>query len=310
MKKPPPRSHETTKQLHDAVEAGESERVRELLDSGVSVNALTIHHVTPLMTAARRRNEPIAKLLIERGADVNAKDKRSAIWEGRQTPLHYAVRAGSLEIVRLLIESGADVDCINQSWRTPLQEAVTGGRRSIVRFLLESGANPNGPEKCDDPPIVSAARNHCDLVAEFLKRGADPNRFGGSGRTAIGCTLSLECLRQLIEAGADVNRPDGHGETPLQQHLAFDLILIQTLIEAGADVNAQTFGYTPLMIVMQNCPRYDVARILLEAGADPNIVGEHGTVLDIYEHLKTYNDAALRARIASLIERNGGTRAA
>ncbi len=285
--------------------------MKELLDTGVSVDALTIHHVTPLMAAAKLCQESIAKLLIERGADVNGKDKRSEVWEGRQTPLHYAVRAGCLEAVRLLVDNGAEIDSISQSWRTPMSEAISTGRRKIISYLLEGGANPNGPEKCHEPPVVSAAwKNDCELISEFVTRGANANRFAGSLDTAIGSTKSLECLQRLIQAGADVNQPNGRGETPLMKHLASDLSLIQALIDAGADVNALNHGYTPLMVVMMNIPRYDVAHILLEAGADPKIVGDYGTALDIYDQMKNCNDATVRARIASLIERNGGTRAA
>jgi ankyrin repeat protein len=76
--------------------------------------------------AARRNHIEIAKLLIERGADVEAKDK----W-GR-TPLYYACLNDNLECAELLIDAGADVGAKDRFERTPLDLAQSNEMRALL----------------------------------------------------------------------------------------------------------------------------------------------------------------------------------
>ena len=298
--------------LHLAVKRGQLERVRELLDSGTKPDIKDIHHRTPLMIAADYGYTEIAKLLIERGADINAKSRRSEVWEGRCTPLFNACEAGRHLVVKLLLESGADPDCISQSWFTPLSNAILGKKKQIVDYLLEHGANPNGPAKCFMSPLESAATNNdVVMVKDLLQRGADPNRIGGTGGTALAATNSLECASELLVAGADSNLKNRDGLTVLQSRLlVIGPEFVSALIKAGANVNetSEASGITPLLFLAMT-PRFDNAQILIEAGADVNALSHDGkTPLDICEIMLTRaNDDIVRsqATVNALRQDNG-----
>ena len=94
--------------LAEAVDKGDCAAVKRLLDSGVSPNSRAFlvgyHMETALARAAKEGHIEIARLLLDRGADVN--DSHSA----GETALSEAAKAGQTELVRLLISRGADVN--------------------------------------------------------------------------------------------------------------------------------------------------------------------------------------------------------
>lgn len=267
--------------LHFAVQEGLIELVRELLKSGMAPDTRTIHGVTPLMVSARYGNKEVAQLLIEAGADVNAKDRRSSVWEGQQTPLHYACDSGRICVATLLLENGANPNCISQSGDTPLSIAMMGNK-ALADCLLKHGANPNGPEKCAMPPIVAAAlRDDLAGIERLLKLGANPNRIGGNNESALGYTHSVECAAALLSGGANPNLKNANGELPLHKKLlAGSLDLIRLLIRSGADANGYSNGFTALHI-LAGTPRIEVTQLLIELGANVNALSEKGdTPLD------------------------------
>ena len=87
--------------------------------------------MTCLQTAAQNGHLSICRLLIDKGAQVEAKDNTD--W----TPLHWAANAGHVEIVRLLCDRGADVEARNRWGRRPLQSAAYHGHISVVKELIE-----------------------------------------------------------------------------------------------------------------------------------------------------------------------------
>ncbi len=96
---------------------------------------------TPLMEACRGGLESLARLLVDKGAKINAR------LDGEVSPLHVACRMGRESIARMLIERGADVHALHSgSGATPLVEALAhGGLGSIVALLIERGATRGGP---------------------------------------------------------------------------------------------------------------------------------------------------------------------
>ncbi|MEI6196962.1 MAG: ankyrin repeat domain-containing protein, partial [Verrucomicrobiota bacterium] len=243
---------------------------------------------------------------------VNAKDRRSSVWDGRCTPLHFACETGQIEMAGFLIDNGADPDCITQCWLNPLSTAITEKRQQLVELLLEKGASANGPEKCACPPLNAAAMiKDAALVKKLLQLGADPNRIGGWGDAALHSTHSFECARELVAGGANANLKDRSGTTAL--HCLLGVInpeYISLLIEAGANVNeiATDSGYTPLHI-LASLPSAENAKVLIEAGADVNVLSKQKqTPLDMCLYLlnKELNDNRERQRLADLLRQHGG----
>lgn len=97
------------------------------------VNTQTHLDETPLMLAAIHNQLELAKILIQRGADVNKPG-----W----TPLHYAATRGHREMMRLLIENDAYIDSDSGNGTTPLMMAAYFASPLAVKLLLEEGADP------------------------------------------------------------------------------------------------------------------------------------------------------------------------
>jgi prepilin-type N-terminal cleavage/methylation domain-containing protein len=99
---------------------------------------------TPLHYAASHGHKDVAELLIEKGAEVDAKDIRL------ETPLHYAVcssydvaksHCGQIDVVRLLVANGADPNAKDKEGRTPLSYAEDAGYGDIAALLIAHGAD-------------------------------------------------------------------------------------------------------------------------------------------------------------------------
>jgi ankyrin repeat protein len=121
--------------LRNAARKGESEKVRDLLKSGVDVNAKNETGYTALMFAAMLGHAEVVDSLIEAGADVNAENEQQA------TALMSAVVGGNTEIVKALIHAGSDVNVASESGDTALTLAAkTGDGAEIVEVLRDAGA--------------------------------------------------------------------------------------------------------------------------------------------------------------------------
>mgnify|MGYP001597423749 CR=1 FL=1 len=106
-----------------------------LIESGADIDTKDVDGLTPLFYAVNSSRSDVGKLLIEKGADVNAVSNSNG-W----TPLKWAVCDGYLDIVRLLIEKGVDVNTKDNFGKTPLSWAKWGDQSDIAKFLIEKGA--------------------------------------------------------------------------------------------------------------------------------------------------------------------------
>lgn len=123
--------------LHLAAFFGKKDAARLLLNKGAPVNARSTNAMEnmPLHAAAAGKSTEIAKLLIDHGANVNARQ------HGGWTPLHAAAQNGDLEMARSLVGAGADVQTRAENNQTALDLALTGGKQEMVEYLESNGAS-------------------------------------------------------------------------------------------------------------------------------------------------------------------------
>jgi uncharacterized protein len=123
--------------LHLAAHFGHADAVLELLNKGAKANAPSTNAMRnmALHAAAAGRAPVVAKLLLDAGADVNA--RQSGGW----TPLHSAAQNGDVEFARVLAEAGADVSVRADNQQRPLDLALTKGQQAMVDFLEAHGAS-------------------------------------------------------------------------------------------------------------------------------------------------------------------------
>ena len=128
--------------LHSAAHWGHKETVELLINKGANVNAKdSKHKETPLYNAASAGHRQVAELLIDKGADVNAKRDLGRL---QLTPLYAAASEGHKELVELLIANGADVNPKDDNVMAPLNAAVELGHKEVVELLIAKGADVNG----------------------------------------------------------------------------------------------------------------------------------------------------------------------
>ncbi|MER8465354.1 ankyrin repeat domain-containing protein [Mesorhizobium sp. M1409] len=173
--------------LGDLVRNGDVAAVTSALDKGAAINE--IDGVTALYIACEGGNVELAKLLINRGADVNL----PVSWQ--RTPLYAANKAGHAEIVKLLLDNGADPNRVAKA-QTPLHVAAENGCLQCVIHLVDAGAEVNALTSNGNPPIhLAKLRGHDDVVAYLRSHGA--------GRPAI-ASISARLASASAESGKEI----------------------------------------------------------------------------------------------------------
>ena len=125
--------------VFEAAALGRVERLQELLDADPElVRARSVDDGTALHFAAFFRQPAATRLLLDRGADLEA----VASTFGNVTPLHSACASGERESARILLEAGANPNVRQQGGFTPLQAAAQNGDEELARLLLARGADP------------------------------------------------------------------------------------------------------------------------------------------------------------------------
>ncbi|MBU0517025.1 MAG: ankyrin repeat domain-containing protein [Proteobacteria bacterium] len=111
---------------------------------------------TPLHVAARYGRVKVAALLIQKGANIEAKTGEGEAW----TPLHYAAADGRTKMVAFLLQKGANIHARGVMYgNTPLHAAAQSGQVAVVKLLLAKGADKNARNRKGLTPADLARRN-------------------------------------------------------------------------------------------------------------------------------------------------------
>lgn len=159
--------------LLDATSRGDVAAVRALLEEGADPNVAQGDGLTALHVAAQEGNLKIARLLLDAGANVEAKTRI-----GGYTPLHLASRGAHTTVVSTLLGAGANTGAVTTTTGvTPLHLAAKAmNGRGAVRAMLESGAPVNAQESAAGQTALmfAAAHGRSEAVRELMSYGADP----------------------------------------------------------------------------------------------------------------------------------------
>ena len=151
--------------VFEAAGLGDDVRLAAILDGDASLaNAWSPDGFTPLALAAFLGGGSTVRLLLDRGAAIDAVARN----EMKVQPLHAAVAGRNGDGVRLLLERGADPNARQQAGYTPLMGAAGAGREDLVDLLLARGADPSLAAE-DGKTVAAVAREHghAALAARF-----------------------------------------------------------------------------------------------------------------------------------------------
>ena len=253
-----------------------------------------------LLQAASLGDLEMTKLLLEKGANIHARDEHG--WDA----LYQAVYGTKVMVVKLLLGYGAnpntrenrkghkclDDDCTESlliSGRPVLECAISTGNEHIVHLLLSYRADTGFRNELGMTPLALAAdRGNVKMLKAFLDAGADPAADPEAvSRAAV--LIEPDSLRLLLDAGG--NPDDGIHAAVSNLRLRN----VEMLLEYGADPNAQNYrdNMTPLMISRHP----SIIEVLLAAGANASIRDNNG---------QTALDHAIRMEREDLITALGG----
>lgn len=284
--------HDT--RLADAAAQDDIDAVRTLLQEHVNVNAAQGDGTTALHWASLKGDLEMVQLLLKAGANVKA-----ATRIGSLTPLYLAASTGSAPVIAELLRAGADANAMNSmNGATALMKAASAGSADAVKLLLDRGAAVNAvePGHNQNALMFAAASGRGEAIRILAARGADlratskvtqilPQKDFDSNEFPLDADLILHAnLPPGKEAAAAALA--GRRASPTVSGGLTALLLaardgqldaVRALVEVGADVNQQSAGdkTNPITMAIIN-GHFEVARFLLDHGANPNIANQDG----------------------------------
>ena len=303
--------------IHLAARAGNAAVVRTLLKAGASATTVNASGTTPLHLAAASGNVDTINALLDAGANVNAKEN-----ENGQTPLIFAVADDHVDAVKVLLKRGADVNAATKAINLSQQSAEIRQASTVRRQVLSATVAPGTqPTATQEQAAVQAAREFyatgklppapAGAGGAAAAGGGRGGGRGGGGAAATGAATPPDAGaaaapapgRGVAGAGAGGGAAAGQTATDAQNaegpsaagtakggltalhHAARSGFTdaMSALLDAGANINQKSAdGNTPLLVALIN-GEFDVAMLLVEKGANPNIAGDGYAITPLWQ---------------------------
>jgi ankyrin repeat protein len=261
--------------LHLASRGGHVDLARMLVERGADVSAQDQDGSTALHLACRKGHVELAQMLLKNGADVSAQDRDGS------TVLHFVSRYGHMDLARILIERGTEVAAQDLDGSTALHLTCRKGHADIARMLIEHGANISAQEEDKSTALHLASENgHVDLAKMLLRCGADvlaQDQYMWTALHLASLNGHVDLARVLIERGADVSAKNEAGWTALLlASRSGDVDIVEVLIKHGADVSVQTRDGRTALHFASRGGYFGLAQTLLDLDADVSAQNEAG----------------------------------
>ncbi len=162
-----------------------------------------------LHISADEKQIEISKFLLEKGLDLNQKNK------SKLTPFAIACSRKDEDLIKLFLSYKPDFNTQDKNGNTPLHKAITSEK--IMKLLLDNSANPYIKNNSGSPVLFEAANNHQSM--EFLlNNGVNPNSIDDKERSLLhvaAITNGKNLAELLLKHKAEINFKDKQGKTPL-----------------------------------------------------------------------------------------------
>jgi ankyrin repeat protein len=261
--------------LYTAAEQGNKAVVVVLLEKGADVNARGGHYHNALQAASARGHEQTVKMLLDKGANVNEQGGEYG------NALQAASARGHEQVVKTLLDKGANVkNAQGGEYCDALLAASAGGHEQVVKTLLDKGAKVNAQGGLYSNALQTAsAGGHEQVVKTLLDKGANVNAQGGEYGNALQAASAggqEQVGKMLLDKDANVNAQGGrYGDALQAASYGGHQQVVKTLLDNGANINAEGGHYGNALQTASYGGHQQVVKTLLDKGANVNALGGH-----------------------------------